>query len=447
MEFKPYFKDILAKMEQVKPSVVMELSGCQPENLKYIEEGHFKCKCPFPGHTDRRVGSFDLNDNKMIAKCFACGGGGRPVRFYRDLNGLSSDFEAAICMARDLGEITPKAAESILHSEAAAKSAQKASSKFSSKKDVYGSGMGASRFTNLKPIEVRSQFYTELVKHFELNEQDRRYLMEERGLKEDELSNFFSFDTESGNKAFQETQKVLGWPHEQYIGIPGVYESYASEDDAAAHRNPRLRFALPKGKGRSCFGIIIRDYAGRIISLQFRSTNNQGSRYTWISSAFANNKDYALLTNGTNGVAAVDFEPAKGSACKSIGITEGKFKAMAMARHGINTFSIQGVGSWKQVMPELENYIKEHPEQKKAVWLAFDTDQKTNPSVATALHRFYQELVQNGYRIRILDWDEAYGKGIDDVLANGAGKHIKAVNGEKFIHDHILPLLEEKKIS
>lgn len=448
MEFKPYFKEILNKMETVKPSVVMALSGIEPENFKYIEEGHFKCKCPFPGHTDRRIGSFDLNDNKLIAKCFACGCGGRPVRFYRDLNGLDSDFEAAICMARDLGEITPKAADSILHSSAASKQGQRPVSKISDIKDIYqniNSGMGKHHSPKLRPLEIRSAFYTELVKNLGLNEQDRRYLMKERGIKEDELSDFFSFNSGNAPKAFQETRRVLGWTQDQYLGIPGVYESYTSKEDASKHKNPKLRFAHPKWKNRDCVGIVIRDYTGRIVNLQFRNNSPYGSRYVWLSSSFANSKDYDLLANGTSGIVSSDFEPAKGNPCKAIGITEGKFKAIAMARSGINTFSIQGVSSWKKLLPELENYLRDHPEQKKLIWLAFDADQKRNSSVANSLYSFYKELDNHGYHIRILDWDEKYGKGIDDVLANGAGKQIKSAVGETFIQTYILPLLNEAK--
>ncbi len=438
MGFSREVQDLLDRMERKKPSAVMTLCGETPRRQKILGPGHYKCTCPFPGHTDRAVGSFDLNDEKLIAKCFACGMGGRPVRFYRDLNGLTSDYEAAILMAEGFGEITHEQAEKYLSSDRTSNIKVQSKKPYSEKKKHEESSE-----VSMQPIGVRSAFYTELVKNLTLNERDRKYLLKERGLHEADLSGFFSFEKERVRKAFETAQQTLGWEHEKYIGIPGVYESFTSESEAKNHQDPHLRFGRFDRAAGGRIGMVIRDYHGKIVGLQFRQYESKHTaRYIWISSAFANSEKFPLFANGRSGNTPVDFEPAQGKVCQALGITEGKFKAIAMAHHGINTFSVQGVGVWKQALEEIENYCADHPEQMKKIWIAFDADQKRNPAVAQVLFNFHQGLVRLGYHVAILDWDESCGKGIDDVLANGYNKQIKAIKGETFVQKYIVPVME-----
>ena len=54
-------------LEQKKPSEVMRMCGYTPQKVRHLGDGHIQCLCPFPGHHDHSIGSFDLNDNKRVA--------------------------------------------------------------------------------------------------------------------------------------------------------------------------------------------------------------------------------------------------------------------------------------------------------------------------------------------------------------------------------------------
>lgn len=439
-------QEIFDILEQKKPSEVMRMCGYTPQKVRHLGDGHIQCLCPFPGHHDHSIGSFDLNDNKRVAKCFSCQQGGRPIRFYRDLNGLTSDFEAGILMAEDYGLITAEERQRILDS----KEERKKWSKQAKTLEKADSEKGM--FTEeppMQPLEIRAAFYKELIRHLPLQRKDRDYLQKERGLAESELKDFFCFSKAMIIPAFEKTKETLGWAEEQYIGIPGVFCSYPTEKDKENGTNKRLRFFCGKD---DCLGLAIRDSKGQIVGIQLRNykVSQNRQRYFWLSSAFANRTDYPLFSDGRSSDAPAGFEAAVGCPVSAMGVTEGKFKAMAMAQYGIHTFTVQGVGNWRTVMKALEQYLEQHPEQKKQVWLAFDADEKENPAVAQSMYQFYMELSEQGYSISILDWDSTFGKGIDDVLANGYGKQIHKIKGELFIKEHILPLLqqmqEEKKI-
>ena len=107
-------KDLFDKLEEIPPSEVINRCNISLQKVESRGSGHFRCLCPFPGHQDEKLGSFDVNDTKKIAKCFACGKGGRPIRFFRDLNGLRDDYIAGIEMAVVFGLITKEERDSFV---------------------------------------------------------------------------------------------------------------------------------------------------------------------------------------------------------------------------------------------------------------------------------------------------------------------------------------------
>lgn len=437
-------QNIFDILEQKKPSEVMRMCGYTPQKVRHLGDGHIQCLCPFPGHHDHSIGSFDLNDNKRVAKCFSCQQGGRPIRFYRDLNGLTSDFEAGILMAEDYGLITAEERQRILGSKEERQKWSKQVKTLEKKESEI-----LTEEPPMQPLEIRSAFYEEFIRHLPLRKKDRDYLQKERGFAEADLKDFFGFSKEMVISAFEKVQETLNWAEEQYIGIPGVFCSYPTEKDKANGTNKRLRFFSCKN---DCLGLAIRDFEGQIIGIQLRNyqVNQNQQRYFWLSSAFANRADYPLFSGGRSSDAPAGFEAAIGNPVSAIGITEGKFKAMAMARYRIHTFTVQGVGNWRTAIAALNQYLEQNPDQKKQVWLAFDADEKENPAVAQSMYQFYMELSKQGYSVSVLDWDSTLGKGIDDVLSNGYGKQIHKIKGELFIKENILPLLqqtqEEKKM-
>ena len=109
-----------------------------------------------------------------------------------------------------------------------------------------------------------------------------------------------------------------------------------------------------------------------------------------------------------------------------IRITEGELKAdLATSISGTPTLSIPGVGSWKLILPELDQY------NPKEVLVALDADYQTNPHVALALFRLVRALKSKEIEVKIEDFilDPSKGiKGIDDALAANAS--ISLIEGD-----------------
>ena len=67
-------RDIAEEIRGLRLSEVLEHHGVRVE----IDTGsEKKALCPF--HMDNTIGSFSINDDKGICKCFACGGGGDAI--------------------------------------------------------------------------------------------------------------------------------------------------------------------------------------------------------------------------------------------------------------------------------------------------------------------------------------------------------------------------------
>jgi hypothetical protein len=95
-------------------------------------------------------------------------------------------------------------------------------------------------------------------------------------------------------------------------------------------------------------------------------------------------------------------------------ITEGELKAdVATALSGVLTIAVPGVSMWRQALPVLQAL------QAQRVLLSFDSDWYQNQYVARALAQAAQALVEAGYIVGVETWEPSYGKGVDDVLADG----------------------------
>lgn len=99
---------------------------------------------------------------------------------------------------------------------------------------------------------------------------------------------------------------------------------------------------------------------------------------------------------------------------RTVRLTEGELKAdVATALSGVLTIALPGVGYWRHAEPVLRAV------GATEVVLAFDADARRNKSVAFNLRNAAEGLAQAGFAVRLEVWDEALGKGIDDLLAAG----------------------------
>lgn len=92
----------------------------------------------------------------------------------------------------------------------------------------------------------------------------------------------------------------------------------------------------------------------------------------------------------------------------------------ALATHlsKILTVGIPGVNSWKRAAGVLKDI------GAKAVRVAFDADARRNRTVARCLSHLIAHLRQKGFEVELELWNEADGKGIDDLLAAGKSPEV-----------------------
>jgi hypothetical protein len=165
-------------------------------------------------------------------------------------------------------------------------------------------------------------------------------------------------------------------------------------------------------------GLIVpcRDQAGRIVALKVRRDDmaEGGRRYIYCSSA-----GYG----GPGPGAPVHFPLGMPEVTELVRLTEGELKAdLIQAQTDLPTVSIPGVGSWRPALAMLKAL------GCKAVRLAFDADAWDNFTVARALSNSAKALAEAGFAVEMERWDQADGKGLDDLLA--VGKAPELLQGE-----------------
>jgi hypothetical protein len=97
-------------------------------------------------------------------------------------------------------------------------------------------------------------------------------------------------------------------------------------------------------------------------------------------------------------------------------VTEGVLKADSIAEQlHCSVIGVPGVGSLGEIDSQLLGLLAE-----RRLLIAYDADEQRNPHVRAALVRLVRMLVSAGASVDVLRWDEASGKGLDDVLTGGA---------------------------
>jgi hypothetical protein len=105
-------------------------------------------------------------------------------------------------------------------------------------------------------------------------------------------------------------------------------------------------------------------------------------------------------------------------------VTEGELKS-DVVRHltGWDILSVPGVSNWKPILPVLQEL------QVREVFVAFDSDFPDKTEVQNSLTAFLVGLRDAGFRVGVLTWDPAHGKGLDDVLFAGHKANIYQIVG------------------
>jgi DNA primase len=153
--------------------------------------------------------------------------------------------------------------------------------------------------------------------------------------------------------------------------------------------------------------IPIRDHRFLIVAL-CRRTNDPQRRYLWVSSKAS-----------PSGSPPQHSEPWNAELRPVLYLTEGPLKAdIIAARLAFTTIGLAGAGN---IPPGLGATLREAYPNVVSAFIAFDADLDRKPAVEAGRNRLVESLTAAGYRVRLIEWDEADGKGLDDVLVRVQG--------------------------
>lgn len=189
----------------------------------------------------------------------------------------------------------------------------------------------------------------------------------------------------------------------------------------------------------SGLAIPVLDIANNIVAVKIRVDNTEGQgKYIQLSSN-PNKKESNGQSKYSHGAKASIAVHHPNIECDKsvIRITEGELKAdLATSLSGIYTLSIPGITMWGWVMDSIDII------DPKKILLSFDSDKNKQYStsvspdagagaVGKCLSKLYLKLKNEGYNVFIEDWQDEYGKGIDDVLSQGFDDQIKIMSNKE----------------
>ncbi len=268
--------------------------------------------------------------------------------------------------------------------------------------------------------------YSELLKLLDLELEHRRQL-NSRGLTEKEIA---TLGYKSMPLRRQELCSSLIKKVGSLAGIPGFWKNGDNWDCA----------------GKTGIIIPVRDRGGQITALKIRVDKpaRASAKYILLSS---NPRGERAFPGGTSAKISVHWPLRTGKKkITHLRITEGELKAdVASGLTDVYTVSLPGVRMWRmglEAVKELNGCVKD-------VRVAFDADKNEEKGggygpnddgsgeptdepflVGTATASLYMLLRESGIEnVSIEDWPKDAGKGIDDVLLNGAQDQITLISG------------------
>jgi hypothetical protein len=150
--------------------------------------------------------------------------------------------------------------------------------------------------------------------------------------------------------------------------------------------------------------IPVRDSRSRTVALRRRANDaKRQRRYRWCSSE-----------KTPSGSPVHHAEPWNSKFRPVLYVTEGELKAdVISAKLGFTTIGLAGATN---VPPGLGTTLREAYPGVASAFIAYDADFHRNPAVEKGRDGLIKSLQAAGYRVCLIEWDEANGKGLDDVL-------------------------------
>ena len=176
------------------------------------------------------------------------------------------------------------------------------------------------------------------------------------------------------------------------------------------------------------------DAEHRIVALMIRRDDGKEPKYVYFTSSGRDFKT-GLDRGGASPGSPVHVPPITVKNPKLVRVTEGALKAdIATKLSGILTIGLPGVHACKPGIETLQAL------GATTARVAYDADARTNPMVADHLQRLLKRLRAAGIATELEVWDQADGKGIDDLLA--AGKQPKVLTDPAEIDKEVADILD-----
>lgn len=375
--------------------------------------------CPF--HDDHHIGSFKISKSKNLYKCFSCEASGNGIHFISEFDGISY-YQAAMKIAHEFNIISDSEYKKLSNGKVSKEVSSIVYEKKNTKESQLAELQDDSTLDFVYSIFSQGQILEG--EKWKLSAKHMQYLLL-RGFKEEEIEKlgFFTMPTRKSKKAIYDAVFARGQKLDILEGVPGFF--YDTEKG-------KYDFSYTKG-----IGIPIKNAKGYIIGIQVRRDEiaKGQSRYTWFTSSFADGITRETQINGSSAGAPQAVLYPDEQKFKTLFITEGFFKAAKL----VKTFnsvavSVQGVGSRKNIVSTIKTLNRRTEKPIGKIYIAFDADMSSNYQVLKQTVAMYKEIKENfpEYKIVVAQWDEKYGKGIDDVIDAGNTQYLSTINGEDF---------------
>ena len=397
--------------------------------------------CPF--HQDKTPGSFSYVDRYGSYRCWSCQAKGDSIQFVQEYEKIS--FEQAVMRLAVLFDaILPEEAEAYFRGTGFEEVVIREVRSYALKTyEDYGEFRAIPEVIhNVLALLAEGEAILGAEKTV-LSETHLQHL-EDRGLdaasiKQGDYFTMPSRTTRYLKAFFRELKERYDYEPNMVEGVPGFYKMNDKPEDRM------YTFVTKKG-----IGIPIRSAEGRIEGIQIRrdKIKKGESRYIWLSSAFANDEENLSFGTGSQSPIHVSY-PKENRFSNVLFMTEGVFKAEAIARHYDSVaVSLQGIGSWKGLSDTIHVVEEMQQENIEHVYMAFDSDIRSNIHVYEATVNMYTSLLSHDESLNVyyVWWDGDFGKGIDDLLQNGHKNQIRKVPATDFVtaYQHAIEAVEER---
>lgn len=384
--------------------------------LKY-KGGRAYGLCPF--HNDHHIGSFVVNSNKGKFNCYACGEKGDNIDFVSHICGVDS-LEAAITICEDEALISRSDASELREKRTKEVRCWVQPNKSFKKPELLLSPKAS-------PEHIDRVYRCFIKAAGPLPESMRDILRNERHLLDSELGDFFPFPLRSEQKTFwpkfrKELEREFNVDETEQdrllLGVPGFFMNEQCWVKCCMEKTPSL-------------GIVIHSRDRKVSGLQIRRTgelHEKQSRYTLFSSGFADGTGKYPATYGCNSGYIEDVLYPRKKWNGTIALTEGRFKAITLAKMGCLVVNMHGIGNWEPAGTVALELAVRYPRCGRFL-LAYDSE-KTEPVFRSANSLFNK--LRTSRPVYFATWDAKYGKGIDDVVNAGYGEMLKSVLPDDF---------------